>query len=197
MATQKELVAVVADQMGIPIETVTVIDRYLAEAGLRTRALRGRGHTPMTYQDAANLIIATAWEANPKDAVNLVKSFASLPACRVKETASVSGDALGGSFGESLAGAIEVVPRHRREFSLDDDRPEHMSFTITMYREWHGESAEICLVKNRERHTFQYERPFVHRKGADKIVRDLRRTAKFTQITLGFVGEAIADGFVK
>ncbi len=195
MATQKELVAVVAKEMGIPIETVTVIDRYLAEAGLRTRAARGRGNTPMTYQDAANLIIATAWEVNPKDAVNLVEVFASLPAYRVKETVSVAGDALGSTFGEALAAAIEVVPRHKREFSLGDDKPEHMSFTVKMYRNWLDESAEILLVKEQRHHTFQYERPFEIRKGTDKIVRDLRRTAEFSQITLGFVGEAIADGF--
>ncbi|MGE1157124.1 hypothetical protein, partial [Pseudomonas kitaguniensis] len=57
MVSQKQLIELVADTIGASIETVTVIDRYLAEAGYRTRALRGRGSTSMTYQDAANMII--------------------------------------------------------------------------------------------------------------------------------------------
>lgn len=188
MASQKELIAVVAENMGVPLETVTVVDRYLAEAGLRTRALRGRGNTPMTYADAANMIIATAWDANPKDAVDLVKAYRDLPASRVKESAHVADDALGDTFGEALANMLESIPEAREAFSSHDDAPGHMSVRVTM----HGPEprAEILLVKDRQAHTFEFgpmfSRPI-----------DLRRTVEFSQITLGFVGEAIAEGFAK
>lgn len=193
MASQKELVAVVADQMGIPIETVTVIDRYLAEAGLRTRALRGRGNTSMTYRDAANLIIATAWEANPKDAVQLVNDFRALKASRVAEI-NIAPDALGSTFGDALANSIESVPQHRAEFSSLDDEPNHMALTVTMVRQSFGVSADIVLLKPGEKNTFEYRQRY-SRTDTKARFSDLRRTAKFTQITLGFVGEAIADGF--
>lgn len=188
LASQKELIAVVAENMGVPIETVTVVDRYLAEAGLRTRALRGRGNTPMTYADAASLIIATAWDANPKDAVNLVKAYRALAARRVKETAYMATDALGSTFGEALANLLESIPEAREAFSSHDDTPGHMSVRVTMYGP--EPRAEVLLIKDREPHTFEYgpmfSRPI-----------DLRRTVEFSQITLGFVGEAIAEGFAK
>lgn len=188
MASQKELIAVVAEHMGVPIETVTVIDRYLAEAGLRTRALRGRGSTPMTYHDAAHLIIATAWEANPKDAVQLVEWYRDLPASRVKETTFVAHDALGSTFGAALANMIESIPEARQAFSAHEDAPDHMSTRITMYGP--EPRAEIVLIKDGQPHTFEFgpmfSRPI-----------DLKRTVEFTQITLGFVGEAIAAGFAR
>lgn len=187
LASQKELIAVVAENMGVPIETVTVVDRYLAEAGLRTRALRGRGNTPMTYADAAHMIIATAWDANPKDAVNLVKAYRELSARRVKETTTAA-DALGSTFGAALANLLESIPEAREAFSAHDDAPGHMSARVIMYGP--EPRAEIILVKDRRPHTFEFgpmfSRPI-----------DLRRTVEFSQITLGFVGEAIAEGFVK
>lgn len=187
MATQKELIAVVAENMGIPIETVTVVDRYLAEAGLRTRALRGRGNTPMTYTDAGNMIIATAWDANPKDAVNLVKAYRDLSARRVKETTTAA-DALGPTFGAAMANLLESIPEAREAFSAPDDAPGHMSARVVMYGP--EPRAEIVLVKDSQLHTFEFgpmfSRPI-----------DLRRTVEFSQITLGFVGEAIAEGFAK
>lgn len=188
MASQKELITVVAEKMGVPVETVTVVDRYLAEAGLRTRALRGRGSTPMTYIDAANMIIATAWDANPKDAVQLVKAYRDLPASRVKESAFVADDALGSTFGTALANLLESIPEAREAFSSREDDPSHMSVRAIM----HGPEprAEIILLKDGQLHTFEYGPMFSH-------PIDLRRTVEFTQITLGFVGEAIAEGFAK
>jgi hypothetical protein len=186
MAGQKELVRVVADEMGVPLETVTVVDRFLAEAGLRTRSKRGRGNTPMTYQDAANLIIATAWEVNPKNAVSLVNKFRSLNVWRVEETALVDPEFLGCTFGEALDNVIEAVPLSREEFSAAEDDPRHMAITVTMYT-GAGTKADILLVKEGKQHTFQF-----HLLGETTKLRDLRRTVQFTQITLGFVGEAIA-----
>lgn len=188
MATQKELVAVVADSMGVTIETVTVIDRYLAEAGLRTRALRGRGSTPMTFNDGANLIIATAWDTNPKDAVELVKAYRDLPANRVKETASVAADAIGSTFGDALAEMLDAVPKSRNAFSSHEDAPGHMSLHVKMYGP--EPRAEIVLIKEARPHTFE----FGSLTGRQS---DLRRTVEFSQITLGFVGEAIAGGVAR
>lgn len=191
MATQKELISIVADQMGIPIETVTVIDRHLAEAGLRTRALRGRGHTPMTYQDAANLIIATAWEANPKDSVRIVREFSDLPIWRIKETAFANYKLFGETFGEALANAVQIVPEHREEFSLHDLDPRHMAISVSMHR-GSQTTASIQLLRDGEIYTFEFRNI-----SAKASSRDLRRSAEFSQITLGFVGQAIADGFAK
>lgn len=188
MASQKELIAVVAESMGVAIETVTVVDRYLAEAGLRTRALRGRGVTPMGYGDAANMIIATAWDANPASAVHLVEAYRALPVVRVKETALVDKHFLGQTFGKALANMLEAVPADRAAFSSSDGAEGHMSATVFMHgpTEW----AEIVLVKDGKAHTFQYG-------GISDGSTDLQRTVRFSQITLGFVGSAVADGFDK
>lgn len=194
MASQKQLVAVVAETMGVPIESVTVIDRYLAEAGLRTRALRGRGQTPMTYQDGAHLIIATAWEANPKDAVSLVTNFGQLQALQVAEDSSIAGDALGATFAEALANSLESVPEHRQQFGTHEDNPDHMSLRVVM-RQPHTE-ADIILQKDGRKRTFQYRQPWDRDRGY-VAKGDLSRSAEFSQITLGFVGESIADGFDK
>ncbi|MHA6731089.1 hypothetical protein [Devosia sp. A369] len=188
MATQKELVAVVAKEMGVSLETVIVIDRLLAAAGLRTRALRGRGNTPMTYLDAANLIIATALDVSPRNAVDLVTSYGALPATRVKEDARIADDALGATFGEALAAVVESIPEERGAFSAPDDAPGAMSMTVFL----HGPDprAEILLIKSGIRTTFQYGPSFAKHG-------DLKRTVQFTQITLGVVGESVAEGFAK
>lgn len=188
MATQKELVAVVAKEMGVPIETVTVIDRYLAEAGLRTRAARGRGNTPMTYRDAANLIIATAWEANPKDAVSIVRNYSELLVTRSYDGNNnhIERDFLGKTFGESLANLIESVAAEREAFS-DYSRPDAMRADVVMLGPHPG--AEIVIHKG--------EFPFTYEYGDRRRRGDLRRLTGFSQITLGYVGEAIAEGFSK
>ncbi|MFC3326225.1 hypothetical protein [Mesorhizobium cantuariense] len=186
MAGQKELVQVVAEQMGVPIESVTVIDRFLAEAGLRTRAKRGRGYTPMTYQDAANLIIATALGGGPKDAVQQVTGYRSLAARRVAESAFVSACGLGDTFGMALANMIESVAASREEFSAHEDAPNHMSAQVILYGP--DPRAEIVLVRAVGVSTFEFG-PMFSKPG------DLQRTVHFSQITLGFVGEAISADF--
>ncbi|OOO25661.1 hypothetical protein BTE54_23950 [Agrobacterium sp. YIC 4121] len=69
----KELVARVSEVTGTPHETVTVIDRLLAEAGLRTRSRRGRGQTEMTPLDASRLLYATIVSTRAVDAVRVVE----------------------------------------------------------------------------------------------------------------------------
>ena len=188
MASQKKLIQVVANSMGVPIETVTVIDRYLAEAGLRTRALRGRGNTPMNYVDAASMIIATAWDANPKDAVGIVKAYSELLPTRVKETAYVAEDALGSTFGEAMANMLESVPKERQAFSSHEDAPEHMSLRVLMFGP--EPRATVVLIKSGKQTSFQFG-------STNSKPTDLRRSVEFSQITVGFVGEAIAEGLIK
>jgi hypothetical protein len=78
MATPKELVLAVADALCEWVETVTVHDRRLQEAQLRSRAKRGRGRNDVTPIDAANLIIATAGGRGPISAVETVLRFATV-----------------------------------------------------------------------------------------------------------------------
>lgn len=73
MVTQKTLVARIAEITGEAIETVTVVDRFLAEAGLRTRAKRGRGLTLMTIRDVAHVLIAATAARVPTKAVDTVR----------------------------------------------------------------------------------------------------------------------------
>jgi len=182
MATQKELVAIVSERLGVPLETVTVLDRFLAEAGLRTRALRGRGSTPMTYRDAANLIIATALDSAPKNVVHLVSAYGSLKAYRVMEI-DIDAAAFGQTFGESLAKLIDTVAVYEDDFSAHDEASNHAEAEVTL----RGPTphAQISLIRGGRSTTFEYG-------GIYGEKNDLRRAIQFTQVTLGFVGKAIA-----
>ncbi|MBA8851379.1 hypothetical protein FHW20_002314 [Ochrobactrum intermedium] len=188
MASPKELVQIVSDEMGIPVETVTVIDRWLADAGLRTKALRGRGITPMSYQDAANLIIAAAHNVNPKDAVDVVQKYRALPAHSVVPDVDSGATFLGEDFGTALAEMLETVPRDKVAFSSNYRDENHMAADVFM----HGPKprAAIHILRNGVWYRFHYGDPF-HGGG------DLERTVKFSQITLGNVGELIAKEFHK
>lgn len=179
MASQKELIAVTVESMGASLATVTVVDRYLAEAGLRTHAKRGRGNTDMTYGDAANLIVATAWNVGLKDTVDLVREFRALEVS--KKTAK---DAPGETFGEVLEWALQTVAENREAFSLPYDAPGHMSLKITMYEP--EKRAVIVIERDGASRTFEYR----HAKPA--ATTDLMRTVQFTQMTLGPIGLAIA-----
>lgn len=92
MATPREMVSAISIAMCIPVETVAVHDRLLAEAGLRTRAKRGRGKTSMTPQDAANLVVSVAASATPKDGVSAVIANKPLAALVAREIESAIDD---------------------------------------------------------------------------------------------------------
>lgn len=76
----------------------------------------------------------------------------------------------------------------REEFSAREGEPNHMAMKVIMYGP--EPRAEIVLTRGTKPKTFAYGPMFGG--GAD-----LRRTVEFSQITLGFVGEAIAAGFAK
>lgn len=79
MASPGQLVKVTAEVLGIPEPTVVLADRFLSEAGLRSKSGRGRGAAKVTVDDAANLLIALTGSPLPKDAVENVENYAGLP----------------------------------------------------------------------------------------------------------------------
>ena len=79
MASPGQLVKVTAEILGIPEPTVILADRFLSEAGLRSKSGRGRGAARVTADDAANLLIALSGSPYPKDAVQNVVEYAALP----------------------------------------------------------------------------------------------------------------------
>lgn len=60
MATPKELVIKISEITGVSEETLTVYDRNLSIAGLRSKNGRGRSAAKITAQDAAHLLIAAS-----------------------------------------------------------------------------------------------------------------------------------------
>jgi hypothetical protein len=82
MASPGELVAVMADTLGVPRVTVVQYDRVLAENGLRSSGGRGLSAAKLTAADAANLLIAIMGSpisgAAIKDAAQICKLYAAL-----------------------------------------------------------------------------------------------------------------------
>jgi hypothetical protein len=75
MASPKQLVEVIAATFNVSKATVTVHDRNLSVAGLRTMAGRGRAAAQVTSRDAANLMVAVAASRNVRDSVYTVEQF--------------------------------------------------------------------------------------------------------------------------
>jgi hypothetical protein len=179
MATPKELVLAVAKNTGVPINSVVQHDRNLSLAGLRTVAGRGRAAAKMTYQDAANLIIAVAASRNVKDSAATVSEYSALVADR--QTIS---NVRGKTFGDALAWMIASMPAARNEYhdpaiawvtvSLFGPRP-HATIEL-------GERGEITT-------TISYR----DMGGHIRTFHDLVFVSKFTQVTLGLVGEALTS----
>ena len=183
MATPKELVAVIAEQTGIPEVTVGIHDRNLAEAGLRSPALRGRGISRVTYQDAANLLIAVAASRNVKDSVKTVKDYTDLP---THEPLFSGEEERGRTFGDALAALLEAVPPARESFGgPDGDRIE-----VSLFGPVHR--ARIAIARKGEKEIIRdYEVEVRSRDKRTSLV-DLTFISQFTQITIGFVGELVA-----
>jgi len=74
MATPGQVVAALGALQGFPDRaTITVCDRLLAEAGLRTKGGRGSSAAKMTARDMARVLAATLAAVRPKDSVAVVK----------------------------------------------------------------------------------------------------------------------------
>lgn len=75
---REDLIVAVSTALGVKAGTVAAVDRYLAEAGLRTRLPRGRGAkaAELSPLDAARLTAATALGNTIKDAAATVAEYA-------------------------------------------------------------------------------------------------------------------------
>lgn len=76
MASPGELVATLAEAVGLPRATLVSHDRLLRDAGLRSKNGRGRGAPKVTPRDAAHLLTALLASAEVKDSVHSVRRYA-------------------------------------------------------------------------------------------------------------------------
>ena len=78
MATPGQLISRLSEVLNIPERTVTVYDRVLREAGLLSKAGRGRGSVHRSPLDTARLIIALLCTSAPARAAEAVLDFGAL-----------------------------------------------------------------------------------------------------------------------
>lgn len=76
MATPGQLMEVVGECLGMSVASVVGYDRYLADAGLRTKGGRGKSAVQVTARDAAHLLVAILGGGQVKDAVATVQRYA-------------------------------------------------------------------------------------------------------------------------
>jgi len=186
MASPKDLVAEVAKQTGVPVNTVVQHDRNLSLAGLRTVAGRGRAAATVTYADAANLLIAVAGSRNVKDSASTVRLYGAM----VSQSPLVLQDAgadipWGVTFHAALTSLLEAVPQQRNLYS----GPEGDGIVVSLF----GPEPRASISVNREGAAkpllAKYEisgRPFP--------VTDLHFISRFSQVTIGHVGDIISGG---
>jgi hypothetical protein len=86
-ATPGVLVEKMSDILGVPAPTVTLIDRNLSEAGLRSKGGRGRSAARMTAKDAARLLIAILASPSVGNAAQACRSYGELPIAHDKHFA--------------------------------------------------------------------------------------------------------------
>ncbi len=182
MASPKELVAAISRETGVPEGTVTQHDRNLALAELRTVGGRGRAVARVTFEDAANLLIAVAASRNVKDSAKTVRDYASLvasaPLVFDDDGKEVS---RGETFGDALAALLEAVPADRDSYR----DPEHGSVDVFLYGP--NPSARIeWRIGDR------FDRIDYSARKSSRTFADLQFISKFTQVTVGFVGELVA-----
>lgn len=178
MATPKELVVQIARQTGVPEGTVVLHDRNLLNAGLRSEGQRGRGKSVVTFADAANLLIAVAGSRNVKDSAKTVRDYADL----VASQPLVFGDVKRGhNFVDALSAMLEAVPGDRDAYA----GPE-------------GGTIEVWLYGPTPRARIEWELPTSTGKvdywgrSQSGPFADLQFIAKFSQVTLGLVGELVS-----
>ena len=169
----------IAHQTGVPEGTVILHDRNLLNAGLRSEGQRGRGKSVVTYRDAANLLIAVAGSRSVKDSANTVKDYAELVA---SEPLVFGGAERGHTFGDALAALLEAAPADRSVFAGREWG------TIDVWLFGPAPTAKIEWELGSSHGRIDYHGSREHREFAD-----LQFIAKFTQVTLGHVGELVED----
>ena len=180
MATPKQLVEKIAELTGVPLGTVTLHDRNLLVNGLRSEGQRGRGKSVVTHQDAANLLIAVAGSRNVKDSAETVRMYAPLVADR---PLNFGEEVRGKTFGDAIAALLEAVPANRESY----DDPEHGSVDVSLFGP--NPAARIKWKVGDQNDTIVYEMPY--KRGQKRMFADLEFIAKFTQVTIGHVGELV------
>ena len=88
MATSGGLIEIIADALGLTVETVGVHVRFLRMAGLLNRRGVGRSAAIMTTLDAARVLLAAVGSQHVKDSVETVKEFGALVSVEGVEAAS-------------------------------------------------------------------------------------------------------------
>ncbi len=188
MATPKQLVQVVAENTGVPEGTVILHDRNLLNAGLRTEGQRGRGKSAVTFQDAANLLIAVAGSRNVKDSVKTVRDYSALPG---RDTFTDGVEVRGKTFGDALAALLEAVPRDRESFSGGEGSGW---VEVSIFGPNPKAIVEICKAGESTAMRFDYDPMWGAKRGESKWKAvDLQFIAKFTHTTIGFVGELVSE----
>jgi hypothetical protein len=78
MASSGQVSAAVAKAVGVPLETVTVIVRYLRESGAIAVSGRGLSAAKFSFLDIAKVLIATVASDQPKEAVEVTANYVDL-----------------------------------------------------------------------------------------------------------------------
>lgn len=179
MATPKELVAMISLQTGVPEGTVVLHDRNLMTAGLRSEGQRGRGKSRVTFADAANLLIAVAGSRNVKSSARTVEEYSKLKASDPLHFGDVE---RGHTFGDALATLLEAVPADREAYSGRD----HGVIEVWLF----GPTPSARIEWEVRESTGRVD----YRGGKREGFADLQFIAKFSQVTIGYVGELVAEG---
>jgi hypothetical protein len=147
MATPGQLVQAMADVLGIPAVTVSLYDRQLAEAGLRTRAGRGPSAANVTPTDVANLLIAIlgspVFGASIKAAAQICeeigitinsKQTTNLEAFGDVGLTSLAALPKRHTFREALAALVEGASRGERLNKVDPEKSDFGYLEIRVHR---------------------------------------------------------------
>jgi hypothetical protein len=78
MASSGQVGAAVAKAVGVPVETVTVIVRYLRESGAITVSGRGPSAAKLSFLDIAKVLIGTVASDQPREVVEVTASYVEL-----------------------------------------------------------------------------------------------------------------------
>lgn len=180
MATPKELVQKVAEATGVPENTVVQHDRNLMAAGLRTEGQRGRGKSSVTYQDAANLLIAVTAARNVKDSAAVVNAYAPL---KLEGDYMWEDDKRGDTFGDGIAAMLEAAPGYVY------DRDFHINVLM------HGPKPSARIEISTDNTVRHFDFPAV--KTTLQPYRwegDFEFIAKFTHVSIGMIGDILKAG---
>lgn len=184
MATPKQLVTKIAEVTGVPEGTVILHDRNLMVAGLRSLGVRGRGTSAVTFEDAANLLIAVAASRNVKDSAKVVASYRDLPADTILDFGD---EKRGATFGDALAALMEALAASPEAWKAGGDDDGYVDVFLYGPRS----SAKIEITRNAKMSPYRYEPGYAaERRMAGG---DLQFISKFSQSTLGHVGTLVAE----